>query len=165
MSQSRGRVDRARHERGAAALEFALVVPFLLLLLVGIINYGLMFNDSNNLRQGTREAARRAVVGDFDGSACTSGCNAKLISMTKSAIGATSAQKYVAIKAPSSWAKGNQLTVCAVIKPTNMTSLIPMPSRMSAVTTFSIEVDSTIPDVSTYAETLPAGLSWPTGCT
>ena len=141
------------------------MVPFLLLLLIGIINYGLMFNDSNNLRQGTREAARRAVVGDFDGAACTTGCNAKLISMTKSAIGATSAQKYVAIKAPSSWAKGNQLTICALMKPTSMAGLVPMPSRMTAVTSFSIEVDSTVPDVSTYAESLPSGVSWPTGCT
>jgi Flp pilus assembly protein TadG len=156
---------RRCRERGAAAVEFALVLPILLVLLVGIINYGMMFNDSNNLRQGTREAARRAVVGDFDGSSCTTGCNAKLISMTKSAIGATSSQTYVAIKAPSSWAKGNQLTVCALIKPASITNVVPMPGRMSAVTTFSIEVDSTVPDISTYAETPPSGVSWPTGCT
>src|SRR3954467_11326690 len=62
---------RGRHDRGAAAVEFALVVPVLLMIMLGILDYGMWFSDSLNLRQGTREGARRAV-GD-DGSVAT-GC-------------------------------------------------------------------------------------------
>ena len=44
--------------RGAAALEFALVVPVLLALVFGIIDYGIYFTDSLAARDGVRVAAR-----------------------------------------------------------------------------------------------------------
>src|SRR5687768_15944686 len=53
-------------DRGAAAVEFALVVPILLALMVGIVDYGLWFGDSLNARQGVDEGARQAVVKNFD---------------------------------------------------------------------------------------------------
>ena len=60
------RVRRARGarrpERGAAAVEFALVVPFLLLFLVGIISYGYMLSFRQALSQGAAEGARAAAV-------------------------------------------------------------------------------------------------------
>ncbi|NMM22100.1 MAG: hypothetical protein HHJ11_01130 [Phycicoccus sp.] len=40
-----GRPARRGRDRGAAALEFALVMPVLFMLLIGIVNYGLWFND------------------------------------------------------------------------------------------------------------------------
>ena len=49
---------RHRGARGAAAVEFALVMPILFLVMFGIIQYGLYFNDSLNTRQGVREGAR-----------------------------------------------------------------------------------------------------------
>ena len=54
---------RARHgasEHGAAAVEFALVVPILLLLVVG--NYSFVFAQQISLNNGARQAARHAVV-------------------------------------------------------------------------------------------------------
>ena len=54
----RGRAD----ERGAAAVEFALVVPILLLLLFGIIDYGYMLSYRQGLSQGAAEGARKAAV-------------------------------------------------------------------------------------------------------
>jgi Flp pilus assembly protein TadG len=49
-------------ERGAAAVEFALVVPFLLLLVFGIISYGYMLSFRQAVSQGAAEGARAAAV-------------------------------------------------------------------------------------------------------
>jgi len=56
----RGR--RRRDERGAAAVEFALVVPLLILLLFGIISYGVMLSFRQSLSQAAAEGARAASV-------------------------------------------------------------------------------------------------------
>jgi TadE-like protein len=52
-------------ERGLALVEFALVVPFLLILLTGIIDFGFLFNDIISVRQGARDGGRQAAVGQF----------------------------------------------------------------------------------------------------
>jgi len=51
-----------RREDGAAAVEFALVVPFLLLLVFGIISYGYMLSFRQALSQGAAEGVRAAAV-------------------------------------------------------------------------------------------------------
>ncbi len=58
LCRRRGHAD----ERGAAAVEFALVVPILLLLLFGIIDYGYMLSFRQALSQGAAEGARAAAV-------------------------------------------------------------------------------------------------------
>lgn len=52
----------ARGERGAAAVEFALVVPLLLLLVFGIIQYGYILSFRQALSQAAAEGARAAAV-------------------------------------------------------------------------------------------------------
>jgi len=49
-------------ERGAAAVEFAIVVGFLVMIVFGVIEFGLAFWQVQNLRSATREAARVAAV-------------------------------------------------------------------------------------------------------
>ena len=56
---------RARHprsERGAAAVEMALVLPLLLVLLFGIIGYGYMLSFRQAISQSAAEGARTAAV-------------------------------------------------------------------------------------------------------
>jgi Flp pilus assembly protein TadG len=53
---------RDGRQRGAVIVEAAIVLPVLVVLLLGIIDFGWAFNDYISLRQGTREAARQAVV-------------------------------------------------------------------------------------------------------
>ncbi len=55
---------KSRRQRGAALVEFALVSGLLLLLLFGIIEMGLLFQDQAEVSQAAREAARSASVGD-----------------------------------------------------------------------------------------------------
>jgi len=54
-----------RNERGAVAVEFALVFPILIVVLIGIIEYGSVFNAQLLVTGAAREAAREmAVTGD-----------------------------------------------------------------------------------------------------
>ena len=54
---------RARSSRGAAAVEFALLVPFLLLLVFGVVDFGYMLNRDAVVNNATREGVRTASVG------------------------------------------------------------------------------------------------------
>ena len=54
---------KLRGEDGAAAVEFALVVSLLFVLLFGIMEFGLAFFELQNLRSATREGARAAAIG------------------------------------------------------------------------------------------------------
>jgi Flp pilus assembly protein TadG len=53
--------DRVR-ERGSAAVEFALVLPILLLLLLALVQVGVIARDSLVLTQASRAGAREAAV-------------------------------------------------------------------------------------------------------
>ncbi len=53
----------SREEDGAAAVEFALLLPLLVLLLFGLIEFGMAFNTRIQATNAAREAARMAVVG------------------------------------------------------------------------------------------------------
>jgi Flp pilus assembly protein TadG len=53
---------RRRNERGASAVEFALTVIPLLLIVGGIINFGVVFSQKLALDNAVRQAARAAVV-------------------------------------------------------------------------------------------------------
>jgi Flp pilus assembly protein TadG len=57
----------AKSEDGQAVVEFALVMPFLLLFLVGIIEFGRAWNEHQVLTDATREGARQAAVYDDAG--------------------------------------------------------------------------------------------------
>lgn len=61
MPQTSAR-HRPRPERGAAAVEFALVVPILLLLVFGIIEFGYLINRSSMVNNAARDAAREASL-------------------------------------------------------------------------------------------------------
>ena len=54
------------NERGAAAVEFALVLPLLLLLLGGIIDFGFALNTQISLTHAAREGVRVEALGTGD---------------------------------------------------------------------------------------------------
>jgi Flp pilus assembly protein TadG len=68
ISRQRGLRAR-RDERGASAVEFALLAPIVFLLLFGLIQWGLYFWAAQGGSNAAREAARRAAVGDL--TSCT----------------------------------------------------------------------------------------------
>jgi hypothetical protein len=56
------RLFRRDREKGASAVEFAIVLPLLVLLVFGIMEAGWLFAQQVELRNATREGARLAVV-------------------------------------------------------------------------------------------------------
>jgi Flp pilus assembly protein TadG len=55
---------RFRDESGQAAIEYALVLPFVILILFVLINFGFLFNYWNNEQHLASVAARFAAVGN-----------------------------------------------------------------------------------------------------
>jgi Flp pilus assembly protein TadG len=53
-------------QKGASAVEFALVLPLLLLILFGIIEFSLLMYDKAMITNASREGARRGVVYRID---------------------------------------------------------------------------------------------------
>jgi Flp pilus assembly protein TadG len=61
-------VKTEKRERGAVAVEMAVVLPLLLMLLLGIVEFGRAYNVQISLTQAAREGARFAAIhhGDSD---------------------------------------------------------------------------------------------------
>jgi Flp pilus assembly protein TadG len=60
---NRRAAPKTPRDRGAAAVEFALLFPVLLLIVFGIIDFGRALNAQITLTQAAREGARLAAVG------------------------------------------------------------------------------------------------------
>lgn len=54
--------DHIRNERAQTMVEFVIVLPFFFLLLFAVIQFGILWNNYVTLTDGTRAAARKAVV-------------------------------------------------------------------------------------------------------
>lgn len=65
-------------ERGAELVEFALVFPLFLLLMVGVIEFGRAYNIYENVIHATREGVRAASADCLTGGNCTPGSYSKL---------------------------------------------------------------------------------------
>ncbi len=62
----RARRRRITSDRGAAAVEFALLLPMLLLIVFGIVDFGRAINAQITLTQAAREGARALSLGQAD---------------------------------------------------------------------------------------------------
>jgi Flp pilus assembly protein TadG len=56
---------RIASEEGQTLVEFALVAPFLVVLLLAVIQFGIIFNNYVTLTDAARAGARKAVVARF----------------------------------------------------------------------------------------------------
>lgn len=149
-----------RRDDGAAAVEFALVMPILLLVVFGILQYGLYFSDSLDTRQGVREAARQGVVRNFPACGGASTDLDKLRCNAKQQISALTGTEYVKVVKPPTWQKAAPLTVCALVKTDGGVGLLPMPNGgwIKSTTQMSIEQDAApLPTGNTNQDSLPAG--------
>ena len=150
-------------DRGAAAVEFALVMPVLFLLLMGIIDYGLWFTDSLSVRQGVRESARQAAV-LHAATGCTGTGMAAVACGTRAQIasGVGGGAAYAMVWAPNGWVRAQEVVVCGMVKATSFTGFVPLPvgGLIKSKTTMSIENISPMPTDFSYADTPPVGGDW-----
>lgn len=86
------------------AVEFALVVPVLLLLIFGAMQYSLYFFSMQAGSQAVREAARRASVGDMP--LCTSGTE-PFVDYVRSRVGSANFGNPITVTRTYSRASGN----------------------------------------------------------
>lgn len=63
-------------ERGAAAVEFALLVPILIMLILGIMEFGRAYNVQASLTNAAREGARSMAISKNPDTARTAAKNA-----------------------------------------------------------------------------------------
>ena len=103
------KLHRIRNEQGQTMTEFALVLPILALLLFGVIQFGILFNNYVTLTDAVRSGARKAAVsrqasdprGDAEAAVRKA---ADTLDQTKLAVTVT----------PSTpWAHGGEVTVSA----------------------------------------------------
>lgn len=68
-------------------MEFALVAPLLILLLLGIVEFGMVFGHYNEVRHSAREGARYAAVSNPDYNGDSTVDNTDVLEVTCDAIG------------------------------------------------------------------------------
>lgn len=98
-----------RNEEGQGVVEFALVLPLLLALVLGIVQFGITFNNYLTITDATRVGARKAAVSRFLGD---NGASARVA--TYSAAGGLDASKLAVNVNSTSWTTpGSDVTVSA----------------------------------------------------
>jgi hypothetical protein len=142
-------LQRRRRDRGASAVEFALVSPLLFTLLFGAIDYGLYFADALTVQQGVADAARDAtlsvgsVSANWSGDAsCLPGLDliasndlGKVVCKLSNSVDTIGGGQLVAMAKivgadglpTTQWASGNRLRVCAVTQHPAVLPFVPLP--------------------------------------
>lgn len=93
-----------RNQKGQSLVEFSIILPLLLLIIMGIVEFGMMLNSYLTLNNAARDGARYGVIGNS---------NAQIQSMiTSSSPSLNSADLTITITpADGSRISGNTLTV------------------------------------------------------
>ncbi len=151
-----------RSERGASAVEFALVLPIFLVVVFGCINYGVVFAQQISMNAGARDAARNSVVQPLGGSAVT--CSAVITRARNgtATVGLTATRVGVNVTGPTGTtcgsvsgsstvtgsgssqvctgsADGGQLVVSLSVTPQALVPLVPVPSSLTSTARFQCE--------------------------
>lgn len=123
-----------RSERGQALAEFALVLPLLVLLLFGVIQFGIVFNNYVALTDAVRAGAREGAVGRH--SSDPVGDVEERV--RESAADLNEAELEVDVS--SSWAHGSDVTVTATYPyEINLLGLVVKSGDLESTTTERVE--------------------------
>lgn len=104
-----GIVAKSRNEEGQALVEFALVLPLLVTLLFGIVQFGIVFHDHLVLTDAVRAGARTAAVSRTAPDPVADSAAA----VRRAAANLDPAQLAVSVAAPDGWRRGRDVTVSA----------------------------------------------------
>jgi len=130
------RKERMFGQKGQSIVETALILPIIILILTGIIDFGLLFNNYLVITNASREAARNAAVGATDIEI------ASLVSNMTSSLDSTKISTSI-YPSQSMRKKGDEVTVTieydnALFTPI-ISSIIPNPMHLNAKTVMRME--------------------------
>ena len=108
------RCTEFRKQRGQATVEFALILPVFLLLLLGIMEFGLVFHEYLVVTHAAREGARVATLG---------GTDAEVLSTVSTAADAIDRGALTTSIAPAVRVRGSRVTVMVTNQVSLMTPL------------------------------------------
>jgi len=162
MTRRRLLRSRSKDSRGASLVEFALVVPLFLILVMGIIDFSMTYNDYNSVRQGTAAGARQGVVDTLNGVSCSGTTSQKLACLTKQLVGLDASKTKVKISLPTTYSVGETLRVCTMYQFRSITGMFNsvLNNRIAkAKIDMRIEKLDASP-MTNYSETALAGQDW-----
>ena len=117
-------------------VEFAIIVPILLVVLLGIMQLGVVYNNWVTLTDAARAGARKAAV-------CRSGCSPDATSATVNAVKNSAAdlnQANLSVSVSSAWTQGSDATVRASYPwSVNIMGVVVASGTMTATTTERVE--------------------------
>jgi hypothetical protein len=128
VNRRRRRFDRlalgtgARHQGGQGLVEFAMLVPVFLLILLGMLEFGFAFNHNMTLEVATREGAR-AGAAMVDGSQIDTSCGGTQITAANVDPLTIAAVERV-LKSPGSMVDMAQISAVRIYKVSNNGSVI-----------------------------------------
>lgn len=130
------RKARLYGQKGQSIVETALILPIIILILTGIIDFGLMFNNYLVITNASREAARNAAVGATDAEI------AIMISNMTSSLDRTKLTTSI-YPGQALRKKGDEVVVTikydnALLTPV-ISAIVPNPMRLEAKTTMRME--------------------------
>ena len=169
-------VRRGSSERGAALVEMALVLPLLLMIVFGVVEFGATYSNFINLRDGVRNAARSASVGNFG---TTTSCNLtgageastnvqRLMCLTKQETGLDTTQLRVKVLSADStfatagtFAKNDGIIICAQIPTKAMTGFLSNAlTGRTLQTKVAMRIEKSDITATAGDETAPTGRDW-----
>jgi Flp pilus assembly protein TadG len=60
------RLKNLKNQKGQALVEFAIILPIILMLVMGILQFGMMLNSYLAIENAAREGARAGIIGSSD---------------------------------------------------------------------------------------------------
>lgn len=138
------RRDQPR-QRGAALVEFALVAPLLIFLVVGIVEFGWLFAQMNEIRHVAQEGARWGAVSRPD----INGGGMSWLDLRDRACAAANLPSGTTVSidgSPGAGTKGETATVTVTAAVQSLSGLplvtVFLPSTLSNTATFRLEQDA-----------------------
>ncbi|MCX7923419.1 MAG: pilus assembly protein [Clostridia bacterium] len=123
-------------KKGQAVVETALILPIIVLILMGIIDFGLLFNNYIVITNASREGARSAAIGKTDSNIVSSVINATT-TLEQSQI------RVTIYPAESVRKKGDEVTVTVQYDNSLLTpvisAIVPNPVRLTSRTVMRVE--------------------------
>jgi Flp pilus assembly pilin Flp len=171
---SRTKRSFPRGEEGASLVEFALILPIVVLLLFGLIDFGLVFGSYITLHNGVNAGAREASVDDYNlfNGTCKGGPDPVTADMvctviarigSLQAVSATSLNIGIAFPGGTPAAVGQNVEICAqgsLKSVTGLTGFALNGKKMTSTSTVRLEQ---APAFSTYSSGQAAVTFTPTG--